>query len=318
MSGGIIELGAASFAASCTRNEFAEIVSRLDLKSPVIIKPNWSTCNVFTESELLDWTLSEIDEEAVIVESYALYRNKLLHGHEGPIDAEYEEKIGIRKRSDFRKNEEWFLRHSGIAEILDKHSVEYINLTEEMWANRTCDADMIKDVVESRFDGVSDDILYSLVPSKLYDMRGGTLLNLAKLKRSLGPIGISLTFKNMFGMIPSPFRGRYHGEDDCMLAKNIVDINKIYASMFSLAGVVESVFTATITDEQYSVNVNRDIGAVWSSKNTLELDAIVAVQMGVSPHDVNHLKLASEQFGIWDSRLEELAIKYPIRLSNRD
>jgi hypothetical protein len=40
--------------------------------------------------------------------------------------------------------------------------------------------------------------------------------------------------------------------------------------------------------------------------------------MGVSPHDVNHLKLASEQFGIWDSRLEELAIKYPIRLSNRD
>ncbi|MHA1958550.1 MAG: hypothetical protein ACW968_16700, partial [Candidatus Thorarchaeota archaeon] len=80
----------------------------------------------------------------------------------------------------------------------------------------------------------------------------------------------------------------------------------------------ESVFTATITDEQYSVNVNRDIGAVWSSKNTLELDAIVAVQMGVSPHDVNHLKLASEQFGIWDSRLEELAIKYPIRLSNRD
>ncbi|MHA2191472.1 MAG: hypothetical protein ACXAAP_14720, partial [Candidatus Thorarchaeota archaeon] len=144
MSSGIINLGAALFAASCTRDEFAEILSRLNLKPPIIIKPNWSTCNVFTEAELLDWTLSEIGGEAVVVESYALYRNKLLLGHEGPIDAEYEEKIGIRKRSAFRKNEEWFLRHSGIAEILDKHSVEYINLTEEMWANRTCDADVIR------------------------------------------------------------------------------------------------------------------------------------------------------------------------------
>jgi uncharacterized protein (DUF362 family) len=119
----------------------------------------------------------------------------------------------------------------------------------------------------------------------------------------------------MFGMIPSPFRGRYHGEDDCMLDKNIVDINKVYASMFSLVGVIESVFTATITDVSYSVNVNRNIEAVWSSKNTLELDALVAAQLGVSPHDVTHLKLASEQFGIWDSKLEKLAIKHPIRLS---
>ena len=54
MPGGIIDLGPAKFTDNGSRHIFMEIVSELKLEPPVIIKPNWSSSMVYTESEILD------------------------------------------------------------------------------------------------------------------------------------------------------------------------------------------------------------------------------------------------------------------------
>jgi len=59
------------FKQPATRDDFIELVEKLDLKPPVIIKPNWGTSVCFTEAEIIDWTLEAIDGDAVVVESYA-------------------------------------------------------------------------------------------------------------------------------------------------------------------------------------------------------------------------------------------------------
>ncbi|MFX1251440.1 MAG: DUF362 domain-containing protein [Promethearchaeota archaeon] len=314
----VVNFGSVFFSEDGTADSFVEIISRLDLRPPVIIKPNWATAHIFTEKEILDWTLEAIEEEIIVVESYAPYRSKLLVNHSGIIDSSLEKELIAQKKTDYRRNEDWFLKNSGIGQILEKHEVEYLNLTEEVWAGRTCSADTIRTEVESRFGPLENEILYSLVPSRLYDMRGGSILSLTKAKTSFGLIGISLTLKNMFGMIPGPRRGKFHGKKDCKLNQSIIDINKIYMSLFHLRGLVEAVFSTTRTIDPVNPTIYRNLGYVWGSNHGLELDAFITAQMGLDPYIVGHLALAAEQIGSWPHETVQLGRLNAIVLPEKD
>lgn len=314
----VINFGSVFFTKDGNSDSVVEIISKLDLRPPVIIKPNWATSHIFTEMEILDWTLDGIEEEAIVVESYAPYRSKLLVDQNGIIDSSLEKKLIAQKKIDYRRNEEWFLKYSGIGRILDKHDVEYLNLTEEIWAGRTCSADLIRTEVERRFDPLENEILYSLVPSRLYDMRGGTILSLAKAKTSSGLIGVSLTLKNMFGMIPGPGRGKFHGKKDCKLNQSIIDINKVYMSLFALRGFVEAVFSTTRTEDPVNPMIYRNLGYAWGSNHGLELDAFITAQMGLDPYSVGHLVLAAEQIYSWHHETDQLGRLNAINLPKKD
>ncbi|MFW9839185.1 MAG: hypothetical protein ACFFE7_16845, partial [Candidatus Thorarchaeota archaeon] len=56
-----MKLGRVSFQDGVHRESFIEIIKQLDLKPPVVIKPNWGFSVVFTEADILDWTLAAID-----------------------------------------------------------------------------------------------------------------------------------------------------------------------------------------------------------------------------------------------------------------
>ena len=64
------------FKQPATKDDYIELVRKLDLKPPVIIKPNWGTSVCFTEAEVIDWTLEAIYGEAVVVESYGWARTE--------------------------------------------------------------------------------------------------------------------------------------------------------------------------------------------------------------------------------------------------
>ncbi|MFX0108197.1 MAG: hypothetical protein ACFE7R_07930, partial [Candidatus Hodarchaeota archaeon] len=179
MSGRITELGSVLFAADGSEGTYRNIIKRLDLKPPILVKPNWSGSDVFTEKEILDWTLSAINSEVLVVESYAHFRSPLLAYREGPFDSALEEKLTKQKKKDLRANDKWFGEYSGCTEILEKHNVEYLNLSEELWANRVCDSDVIKEEVNSQFDPIKEEVFYSMVPTRLYELKGGTLLSIA-------------------------------------------------------------------------------------------------------------------------------------------
>ncbi len=315
MAGVIEAIGQVLFCRDGTRETFMEIISSLDLKPPVLIKPNWSTSEVFTEAEILDWTLSALNCEKIVVESCAHYRSPIFRNHEGPFDSEFEKKLLGQKKEDLQKNDKWFLEFTGIGDVLKEHDVEYLSLSEAYWSKQVCEPEKIRRLVESRFDPLVSEVLHSMVPTRLFQLRGGTLLSLAKPKLTEATISVSLSVKNLFGMISTPYRGKFHGLNDVKLNDSINDINKICHSLFDVRGVVEAVFSTSVSENVlWKAKKVHNLGLIWGACNSIELDAFVASQLGVDPQRVGHLALAAKTFGQWSNEAIDLADQNRVEL----
>ena len=277
---------------SANADTFAELIGALNLTPPVLIKPNWGTVECYSEADVLDWTLSAIQGEKIVIESHGWARNEeTLLGKES----------GKLTRANLRKGDQWFLDHCGLGDVLAKHDVEYLNLTEEIWAGRAADPEQVKQVVEQRYAPVRFEEMYAKVPARLFEMRGGTLLSLAKYKILFYPLGVSFSIKNLFGLLPGPSRGKYHGEAHADLDQSIVDINKIYRSLFNLKGMIETTHNAGLLENDVDRTIVRPgCGEVLASDDTVTLDAFASALYGRDPASVGHLRLAAETFGDWD------------------
>jgi len=217
-----------------------------------------------------------------------------------------------------RKTEENFLKEIGIKNVIDELGIEYINITEEVLDNRTVDKETVKEHVEKKYPPVLRDELYAFIPEKLYELRTGTFISLAKFK-----VFFTMCTKNIFGLIPEhvgyDHRDTYHGEANKDLSQNIVDINKIYRSIFNIVGIVEGVNSLTLfTDGKtgkyktvfgYRYDVPENKGLIYYCDDPLWLDAFVHQQCGKDPIETEHLQLASKIFGEWPSELVKEAKK---------
>jgi len=286
---------------------FTKIVKELHLKPPVIIKPNWGTINNYTEAQVIDHVLSAINGEAVVTESYGWARAEDALKGMGP---------GSMRREALRRSDEWFLKSSGVGEVLKRHNAEYVNVTEEVWNKRTVDPETIKEIA-SKYPPVASKEFYARVPEKLYDLRKGTFLSLAKYRLNHDPIAFSLTLKNFFGMIPGPGRAKYHGANDAKLSRSIVDINVVYRSVFNVKGMVDGFYTASrgkTPEEAIKPEVARNMGVVLGSENGVKLDAFVAAMEGRDPATVDYINEASKVFGGWERHDIEAAQKCGITI----
>ncbi len=273
---------------------FAALIGALNLKPPVLIKPNWGTVECYSEAEVLDWTLAAIPGEKIVIESHGWARNEETLLNKGP--------VGLTK-ANLRKGDHWFQEYAGIAQVLKKHKVEYLNLTEEIWAGRAADPALIQQAVEEKFAPAQFAELYSKVPARLVELRGGTLLSLAKYKIVFYPLGISMSVKNQFGLIPGPSRGKFHGKEHVFLDQSIVDINKIYHSLFAVKGVIEAAHSAGYLEKDNEpTQVFPGVGKAFASEDTVALDAFATALYGRDPNSVGHLRLAAQTFGAWDAQ----------------
>ncbi len=245
---------------------------------------------VYTEAKILDWVLSAIDGEAIVVESYGWARC---------IEAITKKKRGSMAQDALRESDRWFFDYSKIRNVLEAHNVEFLNVTEEVWANQIVEPDVIRHHVEDKYPAVYNEEMYSMVPSRLYELKHGTFLSLAKLKFLGRDIVLTLSIKNLFGMIPGPDRGKFHGKDNKLLNQSILDIYKIYRSIFSITGVTEAIFTASRGMSLDQV-IYKDPKIAWACRDTLELDTVVAAQVGIDPHEIEHFKLTADCFGKWN------------------
>ncbi|MHA2225902.1 MAG: DUF362 domain-containing protein [Candidatus Hodarchaeales archaeon] len=288
----MIKIGNVVAEESVTRESFIKIIKGLNLKTPLIIKPNWGFSVCFTEAMILDWILSTIEGKILVVESYGWARTE---------EALNTEKWGSFEQEELRKSDRWFLEYSGVGKILKKHDVEFMNITEENWGQNTVNPDIIRSIVEEKHTPLEREDFYGFVPEKLYEMRGCDLLSLAKIRLLEEPMKVSFAVKNFFGMIPGPNRGKYHGKKHSLLNQSIVDIYKVYDSLFHISGVVEAVITASLRDPDTLNWETRENPSFTSASNDpLELDASVAALLGINPHNVGYLRLAAETFGKWD------------------
>jgi len=172
--------------------------------------------------------------------------------------------------------------------------------------------------VETRFRPVQLEKLYSMVPKRLYDLRGSTFISFARLK-----MYASFTMKNLFGMIPDPLRPWWHGPKNSRIATSIVDVNKVYHSLFNVYGICEALYTTAVPHPEgkfegtYSgkYNVGEGLGVAAFGRDLVSLDAILlnlTDQWMLQNAEVNRMpiEMAQEEFGAYDKEvLQESKMK---------
>lgn len=293
--------------------DFASFVDQLQLKPPFVVKPNWINEELAHQTDplVLSWLLKELTSkgETCVVEAYSA-RNQIPKG-----------KPGESKLEKFRRTEREFLRRQGLDRVFRDLGVTYLNVDEELMAERIADPVTVRSVTESRVKPVKNDELYSFVPQALYDLRRGTMISFAKFK-----LTFSMCTKNIFGLIPEMAReggrGSYHGKKDRMLPRSIVDINKIYRAVFNVVGLVEGVRNLTGFINRgphhsvfgYDYEVYENLGLVYFGMDPLWLDAFICSMCGVDPRSYrtsvlpqSHLALGYRELLPWPKELEDTA-----------
>ena len=282
------------------RNALAK--SGLSSSDSYIVKPNWffQGKGFYTDPRTLELLLECLDK-VTIIESYTYQRN------DGTRTITPEN--GRQNWDWIREQDKEFLRATGFDVLFREYNVEYVNLTEEVWSERIANPENIRKSVEATFSPVLRKQLYEQVPECVYALRGRKLISFAKLKQQTTN-RVSATLKNIFGNIVDPNRMNWHGEQDRDLARSIVDVNKVYASLFDTVGLCEAIFTAVRYtkngryplpwDNRYDLTEN--LGLVFCGNRLVDVDAYVSQASGIDPNEVEHIRLAAEVFGKWTAR----------------
>jgi hypothetical protein len=283
-----------------------------------LVKPNWYSPHPanFTDAEALGILMDALDGHVVVVEGYSGDRHdglmRLSSGGE-KVDwrwllrhpdwgwAKEDGTWGVIRRQD-----RWFLDHHGFTDVIGAHDAEYLNVTEEIWSGRAEKPGEMKEVVESRYSPVQHEQIYGFMPSRLWRLRGSPLISLGRVK-GYGGTYPSLTLKNLFGLVPDPYRSWWHGPKDRDLSRSIVDIAKLYASAFVIHGVCEALSSYTVNDPRGEVKVPwgayrvaKSDGFVAHGPSLVELDAVLCALISVDPSRVGYLQLGEKEFGPYD------------------
>jgi len=259
------------------------LVKSLNLTSKnLIIKPNWvgGCLGEHTESKALDMFLTAINRPVTFIESYTFWRTDKMTRGEGDYFSSKEADIveGKKHWDFFKQQDKLFLEVEGLDKLFKKHGANYINITNEVWSGNTVSPDTIKTEVTKKYSPLHFDKLYSYVPQALYNLKGSDLISFAKAKadKEYGP---SLSIKNMFGLIPDPHRSvaGYHGggDDEPNLVNAIVDIHKIYQSLFNLKFLIDGIFTSGFMNwDTFQVEPTLDQKLAIAGTNGHEVDNI--------------------------------------------
>lgn len=307
----------------------AEIKKHLEgpwLSSEVIIvKPNWFSPHPanFTDAETLRMLLEALDVKIVVTESYTTERqdgtmNFTVNGEQ--VDwrwiMNHPDWSWAKEKScweQFRKQDKWFLDTYGFTDLFNERGAEYVNVTEEVWQEKTAYPQKVKEAVEARYPPVFQEQLYSYVPQKLYELKGSTMISFGRTK-DIGGTFPSLTMKNMFGMIPDPLRAWWHGPGDKHLAASIIDVNKIYASLFNLYGICEAIRYAIVANPQGKVkapwgnyDIAENLGVIAMGRSLMQLDAVLCGLIKVNPDNVAYISQGEKIFGNVDKAQVEAA-----------
>lgn len=156
--------------------------------------------------------------------------------------------------------------------------MKYINVTEEVWNGRIASPAEVRRIVETKYEPVHNDRLYGMVPEELFNLKDSTFISYARLK-----MYASLTFKNLFGMIPDPLRPFWHGPGNSTITQSIIDINKVYHALFNVFGICEAIYTLPLLHPEgkhkgiYSgrYSVYEGTGFIATGRNLAALDALL-------------------------------------------
>ncbi|HTC87360.1 MAG TPA: CbiX/SirB N-terminal domain-containing protein [Bryobacteraceae bacterium] len=182
----------------------------------VLVKVTWHgyASGTYTDPAALDLLLRALPAPAIILEGHTSSRNL----QQANFDWESEAR---ENRAWIRQQDAEYLRRTGLADVLAKHSAHYLNVTEAYW-DEGCDVSA-----------------GGYIPRVLLDYAGCPMISFAKFK---GPTRLGIS--NLFGLIPDPLRSAWHGPNITFFARVCCDIAKLYGALFPLIGINEALYSA--------------------------------------------------------------------------
>jgi uncharacterized protein (DUF362 family) len=159
---------------------------------------------------------------------------------------------------------------TGMKEMCERNGVECLNLRYE------------KDKVELAVpDG---EALKSITVPRL--VTESAIISAAKLKTHVDT-GVTLGMKNMFGLLPEKFKGKYHLKG---ISKVIVDVNTVLKPALTVIdGFVGMEGSGPIDGTPVQMNL------IIAGTDTVATDATASRIMGINPHEIKHIHRAHEK-----------------------
>ncbi len=303
-------VGSGTIAAVTSKSEMAKLLHDLwggQHHGRVFIKVTWHgyATGTYTDPAALDLLLGALPTPAVVLEGHTSSRN--LGG------AAFDWETQAREnRAWIRQQEAEYLRRTGLAEVLARHSAQYVNITESYWDDACVRPEDVCRVLEQRGVKLLYPQLAHFIPQILWEHAGCPLISFAKFKGAT-----RLTISNMFGLLPEPLRAAWHGPNITYMARVCCDLIKLYGVLFPLFGIAEALYTAIRWDRRGlyrsrwgNYDLIENAGYVTASRGLVTADILASRLQGQDVNRSAFFDVVRSELG-WD----EAAANAPLPLT---
>jgi len=159
---------------------------------------------------------------------------------------------------------------TGMGQMCARNGVEYLNLRH------------IKDRVKIEIP--HGETLNSMTVPRI--VTESAIVSAAKLKTHMSTT-VTLGMKNMFGLLPDKFKGKYHAKG---ISKVLVDVNTALKSVLT---VIDGFVGMEGRGPSDGTPVKMDL--IIAGKDPVATDATGARIMGFDPHEISHIRKANEK-----------------------
>jgi sirohydrochlorin ferrochelatase len=279
-------IGEGLIARVSDRQYMSSLLERvLPLAKPdrILVKVTWHgyATGTYTDPAALDLLLGALPAPAIIIEGHTCSRNVE--------DAAFNWETEAREqRAWIRQQDAEYLRRTGLADVLAKHSAQYVNVTEAYW-DEGCE--------KSACTGVP-----SYIPQVLLPYAGCPMISFAKFK---GPTRLAIS--NLFGLIPDPLRSAWHGPNITYFARVCCDLAKLYGALFPLIGLNEALYSAVRWNRKGlyrsrwgNYDLISNAGYVAASSNLVTADILASRLQGQDVNRSAFFNVVRAELG-WDA-----------------
>ena len=172
---------------------------------------------------------------------------------------------------------------TGMKDMCERNDVEWLNLR------------YVKDKV--KLDIPNGEALQSIIVPRL--VMESAVISAAKLKTHINTT-VTLGMKNMFGLLPDKFKGKYHMKG---ISKVVVDINTVLRPVFTVIDGFVGMEGRGPTDGT-PVQMN----LIIAGRDPVATDATAARVMGFNPYEITHIRKAYEK-GLGNSETQIIGEK---------
>lgn len=264
----------------------------------VVVKPNWVSIQEgeYTKPEILEWLFEALPQKKIVIESYTPWRGLECSPNKDKEELKVDLVGGKKFWNFYRKQDEYFLKETGMGKVLEKFGAKYINSTNEFWKGNCVDWSVIKSEVEKKFKDIHWTEFYSYIPKQIYQIRkNATLISLAKIKleEKNKYIVVSLSIKNLFGLIPHPSRKEpFHTKDHSKIPQVTADMFKVYYSLFpNSLWINEGIKTLVKNYCEEDQFIERGKGLFFIGTDPVKVDSETCSEFGINPSNVPYLDL---------------------------